>query len=89
GGECYEIKSRTSQNKFIKVVYVQHLRPYFKRDADVIRNNTLDEEKDSSAENEDPAEDHQEVSVITEPSLSRHYLRRNRRHPKRFEQYVS
>ncbi|GFS68089.1 retrovirus-related Pol polyprotein from transposon opus [Trichonephila clavipes] len=67
---CYEIKSRTLQNKFIKVVHVQHLRPYFKRDADVMQNNTSDEEDDSSAENQDPAEEDQEVSVTTEPSSS-------------------
>ncbi|GFS86060.1 retrovirus-related Pol polyprotein from transposon opus [Trichonephila clavipes] len=30
GAVCYEIKSRTLQNKFIKVVHVQHLCPYFK-----------------------------------------------------------
>ncbi|GFX78364.1 RNA-directed DNA polymerase from mobile element jockey [Trichonephila clavipes] len=89
GAVCYEIKSRILQNKFIKVVHVQHLRPYFKRDADVIQNNTSDEENDSSAENQDPAEDHQEVSVTTEPSSSRNHLHRNRRPPKRFEQYVS
>ncbi|GFW30008.1 hypothetical protein TNCV_1593261 [Trichonephila clavipes] len=89
GAVCYEIKSRTLQNKFIKVVHVQHLRPYFKRNADAMQNNTSDEENDSSAENQDPAEDHQEVSVTTEPSSSRNHLRRNRRPPKRFEQYVS
>ncbi|GFY20146.1 uncharacterized protein TNCV_2148391 [Trichonephila clavipes] len=83
GAVCYEIKSRTPQNKFIKVVHVQHLRPYFKRDADVMQNNTSDEENDSSAE------DHQEVSVTTESSSSRNHLRRNRHPPKRFEQYVS
>ncbi|GFV28651.1 uncharacterized protein TNCV_3986011 [Trichonephila clavipes] len=89
GAVCYEIKSRTLQNKFIKVVHVQHLRPYFKRDADVMQNNTSDEENDSSAENQDPAEDNQEVSVTTEPSSSRNHLRRNRRPLKRFAQYVS
>ncbi|GFW92512.1 transposon Tf2-9 polyprotein [Trichonephila clavipes] len=89
GAVCYEIKSRTLQNKFIKVVHVQHLRPYFKRDADVMQNNTSDEENDSSADNQDQAEDHQVVSVATEPSSSRNHLRRNRRPPKRFEQYVS
>ncbi|GFX09040.1 hypothetical protein TNCV_4166191 [Trichonephila clavipes] len=81
GTVCYEIKSRTLQNKFIKVVHVQHLRPYFKRDADLMQNNTSDEENDSSAENQDPAEDHQEISVTTEPSSSRNHLRRNRRPP--------
>ncbi|GFX87220.1 retrovirus-related Pol polyprotein from transposon opus [Trichonephila clavipes] len=89
GAVCYEIKSRTLQNKFIKVVNVQHLRPYFKRDAYVMHNNTSDEENDSSAENQDSAEDHQEVSVTTEPSTSRNNLRQNRHPPKRFEQYVS
>ncbi|GFV48701.1 transposon Tf2-11 polyprotein [Trichonephila clavipes] len=89
GAVCYEIKSRTLQNKFIKVVHVQHLHLYFKRDADAMQNNTLDEVNDSSAENQDPAEDHQEVSVTTEPSSSRNHLRRNRRPPKRIEQYVS
>ncbi|GFY33515.1 hypothetical protein TNCV_4538431 [Trichonephila clavipes] len=76
---CYEIKSRTLQNKLIKVVYVQNLRPYFKRDAYVMQNNTLDEENDSSAENQDPVEDHQEVSVTTELSPSRNHLHRNHR----------
>ncbi|GFX86226.1 uncharacterized protein TNCV_2561081 [Trichonephila clavipes] len=89
GAVCYEIKSRTLQNNFIKVVHVQHLHPYFKRDADAMQNNTSDEENDSSAENQDPAEDHQEVSVTTESSSSRNHLRRNRRPPKRFDQYVS
>ncbi|GFT01431.1 hypothetical protein TNCV_3215311 [Trichonephila clavipes] len=88
GAVCYKIKSRTLQNKFIKVVHVQHLRPYFKRDADVMQNKTSDEENDSSAENQDPA-DHQEVSETTESSSSRNHLCRNRRHPKRFEQYIS
>ncbi|GFW21962.1 transposon Ty3-G Gag-Pol polyprotein [Trichonephila clavipes] len=86
GAVCYEIKSRTLQKKYIKVAHVQHLRPYFKRDADVMQNNTSDEENDSSAENQDPAEGHQEVSLTTEPSSSRNHLRRNRRPPKRFEQ---
>ncbi|GFV68787.1 hypothetical protein TNCV_694551 [Trichonephila clavipes] len=40
-----------------------------------MQNNTSDEENDSSAENQDPAEDHQEVSVTTEPSSSRNHLR--------------
>ncbi|GFT12249.1 hypothetical protein TNCV_4005101 [Trichonephila clavipes] len=88
GAMCYEIKSRTLQNKFIKVVHVQHLRPYFKRDADVMQNNTSDEENDSSAENQDPAE-HQELSVTIETSSNRNHLRCNHRPPKRFEQYVS
>ncbi|GFT37606.1 hypothetical protein TNCV_66881 [Trichonephila clavipes] len=43
GAVCYEIKSRALQNKFIKIV---HLCPYFKRDADVMQNNTSDEEND-------------------------------------------
>ncbi|GFU10474.1 uncharacterized protein TNCV_12731 [Trichonephila clavipes] len=89
GAVCYEIKFRVLQNKFIKIVHVQHLCPYFKRDADVMQNNTSDEENYSSAENQDPAEDHQEVSVTTEPPSSQNHLRRNRRPPKRFEQYVS
>ncbi|GFW95008.1 uncharacterized protein TNCV_476071 [Trichonephila clavipes] len=58
GAVCYGIKSRTLQNKFIKVVHVQHLRPYFKRDTDVMQNNTSDEENDSCAENQDPADHH-------------------------------
>ncbi|GFT94289.1 transposon Ty3-G Gag-Pol polyprotein [Nephila pilipes] len=29
GAVCYEIKSTAQQNKFIKVVHVQHLCPYF------------------------------------------------------------
>ncbi|GFX17964.1 uncharacterized protein TNCV_2294121 [Trichonephila clavipes] len=78
GDVCYEIKSRTPQNKFVKVVHVQHLRPYFKRNADVIQNNTTDEKND-----QDPA-DPQDVSVTTQPSSSRHYLNRNNRPTKRF-----
>ncbi|GFQ74638.1 uncharacterized protein TNCT_34331 [Trichonephila clavata] len=51
----------------------------------IIKNNTSDEENDSSAKYQDPAADLQEVSVTTEPSSSRHYLRRYRRPPERFE----
>ncbi|GFV13326.1 hypothetical protein TNCV_3656461 [Trichonephila clavipes] len=83
GAVCYEIKSKTHQNKFIKVVHVKHLRSYFKRDVDVMQNNTSDEEIDSSEE------DHQEVFVTTKPSSRRNHLRRNCCPPKRFEQYVS
>ncbi|GFX53020.1 uncharacterized protein TNCV_3228881 [Trichonephila clavipes] len=60
GALCYQIKSRTLKNKFIKVVHVQHIRLYFKRDADVMQNNTSDEENDSSAEDQDPTENDQE-----------------------------
>ncbi|GFQ67461.1 hypothetical protein TNCT_657311 [Trichonephila clavata] len=60
----------------------------FKQDADAMQNYTSDEENDSSAENQDPAEDYQEVCVATEPSSSPHYLHCNRRSPKRVEQYV-
>ncbi|GFX64535.1 retrovirus-related Pol polyprotein from transposon 412 [Trichonephila clavipes] len=52
----------------------------------VMQNSTSDKENDSSAENQDPAEDYEEVSVTTEPSSSRNPLRRNRCPPKRFEQ---
>ncbi|GFS81222.1 uncharacterized protein NPIL_334301 [Nephila pilipes] len=44
GAVCYEIKSTTQQNKFIKVVHVQHLRPYFKRNTPTIEENSTDEE---------------------------------------------
>ncbi|GFS78005.1 uncharacterized protein NPIL_18131, partial [Nephila pilipes] len=44
GAVCYEIKSTTQQNKFIKVVRVQHLRPYFKRNTPTIEENSTDEE---------------------------------------------
>ncbi|GFS82808.1 uncharacterized protein NPIL_110221, partial [Nephila pilipes] len=44
GAVCYEIKSTTQQNKFIKVVHVQHLRPYFKRNTPTIEENNTDEE---------------------------------------------
>ncbi|GFX15569.1 down syndrome cell adhesion molecule-like protein Dscam2 [Trichonephila clavipes] len=68
------------------------LSPIFKGPFVIVRpvgaNNTSDEENDSSAENQDPTKDHQEVSVTTESSSSRNPLRRNRRPPKRFEQYV-
>ncbi|GFT18753.1 uncharacterized protein NPIL_331431 [Nephila pilipes] len=43
GAICYEIKSMTQQNKFIKVVHV-HLRPYFKRNTPTIEENSTDEE---------------------------------------------
>ncbi|GFU37504.1 putative gypsy-29-i dr [Nephila pilipes] len=43
GAVCYEIKSTTQQNKFIKVVHVQHLRPYFKRNTQTIEENSTDE----------------------------------------------
>ncbi|GFS68841.1 uncharacterized protein NPIL_55101 [Nephila pilipes] len=44
GAVCYEIKSTTQQNKFIKVVNVQHLRSYFKRNTPTIEENSTDEE---------------------------------------------
>ncbi|GFU12047.1 uncharacterized protein NPIL_180321 [Nephila pilipes] len=44
GAVCYEIKFTTQQNKFIKVVHVQHLRPYFKRNTPTIEENSTDEE---------------------------------------------
>ncbi|KAF8778276.1 Transposon Tf2-6 polyprotein like [Argiope bruennichi] len=47
GAVCYEIKSTTQQNKFIKVVHVQHLRPYFKRNSPTIEENSTDEENES------------------------------------------
>ncbi|GFY40613.1 hypothetical protein TNIN_194851, partial [Trichonephila inaurata madagascariensis] len=56
GAVCYELKSTThTQKTFIKVVDVQHLYLYFKRDTDF--QNNSHEENDSSAENQDPAED--------------------------------
>ncbi|GFR25217.1 hypothetical protein TNCT_245181 [Trichonephila clavata] len=71
GAVGYELKSTTLQ-KFVKVVHVQNLYHYFKRDADIMQNNTSNEENGSSAENQDPAEDLQEISVTTELSSSRH-----------------
>ncbi|GFV04363.1 uncharacterized protein TNCV_919841 [Trichonephila clavipes] len=47
GTVSYEIKSTTQQNKFIKVVHVQYLRPYFKRNATTIDLNSADEENES------------------------------------------
>ncbi|KAF8792328.1 Transposon Tf2-8 polyprotein like [Argiope bruennichi] len=47
GAVCYEITSTTQQNKFIKVVHVQHLRPYFKRNSPTIEENSTDEENES------------------------------------------
>ncbi|GFT40326.1 uncharacterized protein NPIL_139041 [Nephila pilipes] len=44
GAVCYEIKSTTQQNKFLKVVHVQHLRPYFKRNTPTIEENSTDDE---------------------------------------------
>ncbi|KAF8784275.1 hypothetical protein HNY73_009978 [Argiope bruennichi] len=46
GTVCYEIKSTTQQNKFIKVVLVQHLRSYFKRNSSTIEENSTDEENE-------------------------------------------
>ncbi|GFY37452.1 hypothetical protein TNIN_63231 [Trichonephila inaurata madagascariensis] len=78
GAVCYELKSTThTQKTFIKVVDVQHLYLYFKRDTDF--QNNSHEENDSSAENQDPAEDLQEIFVITGPSPNQHYLHHNRR----------
>ncbi|GFR22128.1 hypothetical protein TNCT_247881 [Trichonephila clavata] len=68
---------------------MQYLRLHLKRRAVIIHNNISDKENDSSAENQDPAEDHQEVSVTNEPSSRGLYLHCNRRPPKRFKQYVS
>ncbi|GFS49591.1 hypothetical protein TNIN_51181 [Trichonephila inaurata madagascariensis] len=70
------------------VVHEQHIRSYFKRDADNMQNNTSIKENDSSVENQDLAEDLQEDSVTTEPSSSRHYLCHNRRPSKRFGRFV-
>ncbi|GFT37453.1 uncharacterized protein NPIL_251931 [Nephila pilipes] len=44
GAVCYEMKSTTQKNKFIKVVHVQHLRPYFKRNTPTIGENSTDKE---------------------------------------------
>ncbi|GFV27393.1 uncharacterized protein TNCV_3795881 [Trichonephila clavipes] len=46
GAECYDIKSTTQQNKFIKVVHV-HPRPYFKRNSSTFEENSTDEENES------------------------------------------
>ncbi|GFT93341.1 hypothetical protein TNCV_1483841 [Trichonephila clavipes] len=69
-------------------VYEAHLENKHRFDLHRRSHSFKDEENDSSAENQDPAGDHQEVFVTTEPSSSRNHLRRNRRPPKRFEQYV-
>ncbi|GFW54899.1 uncharacterized protein TNCV_2655381 [Trichonephila clavipes] len=47
GAVSYKIKSTTQQNKFIKVVHVQHLRPYFKRNTTTVEENSTDEENES------------------------------------------
>ncbi|GFY68721.1 uncharacterized protein TNIN_53181 [Trichonephila inaurata madagascariensis] len=47
GAVCYEIKSTIKQNKFIKVVHVQHLHPYFKRNTTTVEEISTDEENES------------------------------------------
>ncbi|GFS45949.1 uncharacterized protein TNIN_312301 [Trichonephila inaurata madagascariensis] len=47
GAVFYEIKSTTQQNKIIKVVHVQHLRLYFKRNTTTVEENSTDEENES------------------------------------------
>ncbi|KAF8797133.1 hypothetical protein HNY73_001436 [Argiope bruennichi] len=58
GAVCYEIKSTTAGNGVLKVVHVQHLRPYCKRDTPIIEeDDSLEEESDSAAEMQDPTDD--------------------------------
>ncbi|GFR10146.1 retrovirus-related Pol polyprotein from transposon opus [Trichonephila clavata] len=67
GAVCYEIKSTTPGNKVLKVVHVQHLRPYFKRESPTIEeDDSSDEESESTAEMKDPADDLQGVPNVTE-----------------------
>ncbi|GFX46957.1 uncharacterized protein TNCV_315801 [Trichonephila clavipes] len=47
GAMRYEIKSTTQQNKFIKVVHVQDIRPYFKRGTTTVEENSTEEENES------------------------------------------
>ncbi|GFQ89654.1 uncharacterized protein TNCT_508081 [Trichonephila clavata] len=67
GAVCYEIKSTTPGNKVLKVVHVQHLRPYFKRESPTIEeDDSSEEERESTAEMKNPADDLQGVPNVTE-----------------------
>ncbi|GFT49835.1 uncharacterized protein NPIL_519021 [Nephila pilipes] len=58
GAVCYEIKSTTPSNKVLKVVHVQHLRLYLKRESPIIEEeDSSEEESESAAEMQDPADD--------------------------------
>ncbi|GFT65584.1 hypothetical protein NPIL_536711 [Nephila pilipes] len=46
---CYEIKSTIPRNRVLKVVHVQHLRPYFKRDTPIIGEDDSSKEESESA----------------------------------------
>ncbi|GFY26913.1 DUF4817 domain-containing protein [Trichonephila clavipes] len=81
----HEVKCTTSQNKFIIVVNVQHIRFYFKGNATIIQNNSSGEENESAVENQNLAEYLQHDSVRTLPSPIRKHFHRNRQPPKRFE----
>ncbi|GFT76387.1 retrovirus-related Pol polyprotein from transposon opus [Nephila pilipes] len=66
GAVCYEIKSTTPGNKVLKVVHVQHLRPYLKRESPIIEeDDSSEEESESAAEMQDPADDRQDVPDVT------------------------
>ncbi|GFQ86887.1 uncharacterized protein TNCT_639681 [Trichonephila clavata] len=67
GAVCYEIKSTTPGNKVLKVVHVQHLRLYFKRESPTIEeDDSSEEESESTVEMKDPADDLQGVPNVTE-----------------------
>ncbi|KAF8783119.1 hypothetical protein HNY73_013326 [Argiope bruennichi] len=57
GAVCCEIKSTTAGNEFLKIVHVEHFRTYCKRDAPIIEDDSLEEESESTAEMQDPADD--------------------------------
>ncbi|GFQ90393.1 uncharacterized protein TNCT_466241 [Trichonephila clavata] len=67
GAVCYEIKSTTPGYKVLKVVHVQHPRPYFKRESPTIEeDDSSEEESESTAEMKDPADDLQGMPNVTE-----------------------
>ncbi|GFT68864.1 fatty-acid amide hydrolase 2-A [Nephila pilipes] len=69
GAVCYEIKSTTSGNKVLKVVHVQHIRPYLKRESTIIEeDDSSEEERKSAEEMQDPGDDLQYVPDVTELS---------------------
>ncbi|XP_023243381.1 uncharacterized protein LOC111641443 [Centruroides sculpturatus] len=86
GAVCYEITSLTSQRKFQKVVHVQHLRPYYKRDAPVLEEDVSSEEEEPEVEVQDQVDDRSTVIDQNDQESSRHGRRRNRYPPKRLEQ---
>ncbi|GFT46737.1 hypothetical protein NPIL_18611 [Nephila pilipes] len=57
GTESYKIKSMTPGNRVLKVVHVQHLRPYFKRDTPIIEEDVISTEERETAKMQDPALD--------------------------------